>query len=219
MTVSSLNWPGRIGFALIVALALPVAVVSLRYLMPVPPGAPPDVLANRFADPFLMLHAGFGALALALGPLQFLPRLRRQFTQVHRTVGVVYVIACLAGGVAGLALALGTTAGPVATAGFGLLALAWLYTTSRGLIAALKARFPEHRRWMIRSFALTLAAVTLRLQLPMGGMFGVDFPTAYVIISFACWVPNLLAAEAWIALTTVRLRASRVPAASGHWPG
>lgn len=219
MTVSSLNWPGRIGFALIVALALPVAVVSLRYLMPVPPGAPPDVLANRFADPFLMMHAGFGALALALGPLQFLPRVRRQFTRVHRTVGAVYVIACLAGGVAGLALALGTTAGPVATAGFGLLALAWLYTTSRGLFAALRKRFPEHQRWMIRSFALTLAAVTLRLQLPMGGMFGVDFPTAYVIISFACWVPNLLAAEAWIALTTVRLRASRVPAASEHSPG
>lgn len=219
MTVSSLNWPGRIGFALIAALALPVAVVSLRYLMPVPPGAPPDVLANRFADPFLMLHAGFGALALALGPVQFLPRLRRRFTHVHRTIGLLYVIACLTGGVAGLALALGTTAGPVATAGFGLLALAWLYTTSRGLVAALRTRFPAHRRWMIRSFALTLAAVMLRLQLPMGGMFGVDFPTAYVIISFACWVPNLIAAEAWIALTAVRLRASPSRAVSGHSPG
>lgn len=212
MTASRLAWPARLGFAALLALALPVAVVSLRYLAPMPPGAPPEVLANRFADPFLALHAGFGAMALALGPFQFLPRLRARFTPLHRTIGALYVTACLAGGAAGLLLALGSTAGPVASAGFGGLAIAWLFTTSRGVAAVLAGRFAAHRRWMIRSFALTLAAVTLRLQLPASAMLGIGFETAYLWISFTCWVPNLLAAELWVALTRVRAGFQNQPA-------
>jgi ABC-type spermidine/putrescine transport system permease subunit II len=57
--------------------------------------------------------------------------------------------------------------------------------------------FAAHRRWMIRSFALTFAAVTLRLYLPLGFLLPVSFDDAYRVISFLCWVPNLLAAE-WL---------------------
>jgi hypothetical protein len=48
---------------------------------------------------------------------------------------------------------------------------------------------------MIRSYALTLAAVTLRLWLPLSQVAGIDFMTAYVAIAWLCWVPNLLVAE------------------------
>ena len=199
MGMPSQSWQARIGLALLIALALPIALVSLRYLAPEPIAAPPEVLANRFADPFLALHAGFGALALMLGPFQFLPRLRTRHTRIHRFVGSLYVTACLAGGLAGLALAAGVSAGPVAAAGFGALGIAWVYTTARGLASALTGRFAAHRRWMIRSFALTLAAVTLRLHLPASAMLGIEFETAYLWISFTCWVPNLVFAELWIA--------------------
>ena len=53
---------------------------------------------------------------------------------------------------------------------------------------------------MIRSFALTLAAVTLRTYLPISGLLHLDFMQAYVAISFLAWVPNLLIAETWLAL-------------------
>jgi hypothetical protein len=59
----------------------------------------------------------------------------------------------------------GSTAGPIATAGFGALGVAWIITTSLGWRAAMRRRLVEHRRWMIRSWALTLAAVTLRLYM------------------------------------------------------
>ena len=52
-----------------------------------------------------------------------------------------------------------------------------------------------HRRWMIRSFALTLAAVTLRLYLPASLAAGLPFETAYPAIAWLCWVPNLIVAE------------------------
>lgn len=52
---------------------------------------------------------------------------------------------------------------------------------------------------MIRSYALTLAAVTLRIYLPLSQLAGVPFGDAYQVISWLCWVPNLVVAE-WVVL-------------------
>jgi hypothetical protein len=66
-----------------------------------------------------------------------------------------------------------------------------------GWRAAMRRRLVEHRRWMIRSWALTLAAVTLRLY--MLALPGMSSPLdAYRAISFLCWVPNLIAAELYL---------------------
>jgi hypothetical protein len=51
---------------------------------------------------------------------------------------------------------------------------------------------------MVRNFALTFAAVTLRVWLPAGTAAGVPFAVAYPVVAWLCWVPNLLAAEALI---------------------
>ena len=48
---------------------------------------------------------------------------------------------------------------------------------------------------MVRSFALTAAAVTLRIYLGFVPVLEVPFVDAYRAISFLCWVPNLLVAE------------------------
>jgi len=43
---------------------------------------------------------------------------------------------------------------------------------------------------------LTFAAVTLRIWLPLFQYgFGMDFVTAYVIIAWLCWVPNIIWAQ------------------------
>ncbi|MFA7261846.1 MAG: DUF2306 domain-containing protein [Caulobacter sp.] len=193
-------------------LALAVGLFSLRYLAPEPLLGAPNVLANRFADMALAIHAGLGATALILGPWQFFRWRDGRRGAGHRVVGVIYVAACLLSAPAGLLLAFGATAGPIAGAGFGLLALAWFGTTAMGLRAVLLGEYQAHRRWMIRSFALTFAAVTLRLYLfggPLVGFAGLD---AYRAIAFLCWVPNLLAAE-----LLLRTRpSSRLPAAAGR---
>jgi hypothetical protein len=64
---------------------------------------------------------------------------------------------------------------------------------------AVQGRLDEHRRWMVRSFALTFAAVTLRLQLPLAAAAPIDSLDAYRAIAWLCWVPNLLAVEAFLA--------------------
>lgn len=195
----------RAPYALMLLLAVYVAVVALRYLLPGMPGGAPPIIANRFADPFLPLHAGAAAAALLLGPFQFWSRPDGRRALWHRLTGALYIAACLVGGGAGLVLALGTIAGPVAMTGFGLLGLSVIYTTGQGLRTVLARRYAEHRRWMIRSFSLILAAVTLRLYLPAAALLGYDFMPAYVVISWLCWVPNLIAAELFFVRARPRL--------------
>ena len=110
-----------IAWTLTAFLAAGVAVVSLRYALPAPPMAPPKVMANPFAMPFLPMHAIVAAVALLVGALQFIPGARGLRARWHRATGVVYVTSCLVAAPTGLILALGSTAGPVATAGFGIL--------------------------------------------------------------------------------------------------
>jgi predicted membrane protein DUF2306 len=56
----------------------------------------------------------------------------------------------------------------------------------------------KHRRWMVRNFALTFAAVTLRLWIPMSFAAGIPFEIAYPAIAWLCWVPNLLLPEYYL---------------------
>jgi uncharacterized membrane protein len=178
-------------------LSLGVAVFSYRYLVGVG-GLTPSILANLFRRPWLDVHVAGAATALLIGPLQFLPRLRARYRTVHRWVGRTYVAACLVGAVGGLFLALGTSAGPIATAGFGSLAVIWFFVNVQGWRRAMDRRFEEHRAWMIRSFALTFAAVTLRLYVPLTFALNLPFLEAYRVISFLAWVPNLILAELYI---------------------
>ena len=144
------------------------------------------------------LHMGGGAIALLLGALQFHRGLRTRRPRLHRRLGQGYVLAALASGLAGLFMATQSQAGLAARFGFGLLALAWLWSTARAYVLARARRFEAHEAWMVRSYALCLAAVTLRLYIPAFLVAGVPFPAAYPAIAWLCWVPNLVVAEWWV---------------------
>ena len=184
-------------FALGALLSGAIALVSFRYLVP---GvlAPEGVAANGFVMPWLPVHATAAATALLAAPLQFRAQLRARRPKVHRWLGRLYVTGCLIGAVTGLVLAFGASSGPVSTLGFGALALVWGVATGRAWRLARRRDFVAHREWMIRSFALTFAAVTLRLYLPIAQLLPVEFDDAYRAISFLCWVPNLVVAEAYL---------------------
>ncbi len=195
--MTTVRWPGRLWWGLAGLLSLLVAVFSYRYVVGGGMQAP-NVLANGFARPWLIVHVAGAATALLVGSCQFIGPLRRRVPAVHRWTGRTYAVACLVGGVGGLMLALGSTAGPVAATGFGVLAVLWLTTTTLGWRTALSRDFGAHRRWMIRSWALTLAAVTLRLYMVAIPLVPADPVAVYVAIAWLCWVPNLLVAELYL---------------------
>jgi hypothetical protein len=189
--IRSLGW-GAAGF-----LSAAIALFSYRYLVGMGPLAP-GIVANPYARPFLYLHVAGAATALLVMPLQILPRLRSRRPGLHRWIGRLYVAGCTAGGVGGFVVAFGSTAGWPVTMGFGLLAPIWVGSTIMGWRSARARRFAEHRAWMIRSAALTFAAVTLRLYLPMLQLTGVNFLLAYRLTAFISWIPNLIVAELYL---------------------
>ncbi len=159
-----------------------------------------DVMAHHLtARPWAVYgHIGLGALALAIGPFQFLTQVRARAPELHRAMGRIYVASCLLSGLCGIVLAVNTAMGPVAMAGFSGLGLCWLVTTSLAFSKALRRDFTAHRAWMVRSYALTYAAVMLRIYIPAGLISGFDFPLVYALVAWACWVPNALFAEAFL---------------------
>lgn len=153
------------------------------------------------------LHILPGAIALLAGWSQFLKGFRQKNIGAHRLLGKVYLGSVLISGLAGLYLAFFATAGIIAQVGFTGLALGWLFTSIQAYRYILKRNVDHHQYWMIRSYALCFAAVTLRIWLPAFQFIpGLDFFTAYRIIAWLCWVPNLLVAEALI----FRIKTSRL---------
>ncbi len=175
-------------------LSTMIALYSYRYLWG---GAnrSPAILANLYHRPWLCVHVAGACTALLVMPLQLVPAIRRRAPAVHRILGRLYAVGCLSGGVGGMFMAFGSTAGPIATAGFAPLAAVWIFTTVQGWRTAVLRRFDEHRAWMIRSFSLTFGAVTLRIYLPLLMMAGLSPLDAYLTTAFISWIPNLLIAE------------------------
>jgi uncharacterized membrane protein len=136
-----------------------------------------------------------GAIALVAGAFQLNSRLRTSFIGVHRWLGRLYVFSVVIGAVAGFVLALHSFGGAIAQAGFGLLAVCWIGSTLNAFRHIRQGDLGTHRSWMIRSYALTLAALTLRVYLPSSQLAGFPMTMAYPAISWLCWVPNLLIAE------------------------
>lgn len=189
----------KIGWTSMLVLSLFIVLVSSRYF-----SLNPDVffseqmlvyMAHRFG---LILHISGAMLALLIGPLQFLPRLRRgRFLKLHRWLGRIYLLGILLGGLGGLYMAFFAFGGIVAKLGFASLSLLWLGSGYAAYSLIRKGNIEAHKAWMIRNFALTFAAVTLRLWIPLFMMLGLEFRTSYIIISWLCWVPNLIFAE-WL---------------------
>jgi len=197
------SWP----WATITVLSIVVGAYALFLIATGFAFVPSNVKANAFPSPVgIEIHIAASALALLIGPWQFRRSLRTQWPHVHRWMGRTYVTACVVGGTAGAAIAMFSQAGPIAGTGFLTLGVLWVLTTLLAWKAALQRRYVDHERWMIRSFALTFAAVTLRIYLPLGIVLNHgDFYSPYRAIAWLCWVPNLFVAEPW-------LRTRRIPA-------
>jgi uncharacterized membrane protein YozB (DUF420 family) len=122
--------------------------------------APPDFPLHY---PLLVFHVICGSIALGCVVFQIWPWFRNNHRTAHRRIGRTYVLAgVLPGGLAGLVLAANTPFGPVSMVSGVMMALLWLVITLTGFVMARRGRFVEHRRWMIRSFALTCSIILNR---------------------------------------------------------
>ncbi len=189
----------RINFFIAAVLSILIGLISYRFLFLDMKLAFPNFgehIDNR--NLILIAHIASSPVALIIGAIQFFPKKRAARPTLHRWLGRIYGLAILIGGISGLALAYNALGGPIAGWGFGLLAVIWMGVTGNAIRLAMARNFVEHRKWMIRSFALTFAAVTLRLYLVGFMVAGFEYAAASIYIAWMCWVPNLIFAEWWI---------------------
>jgi len=189
----------RFGLYTMAFLAVGIAIQAMRY-QAVPfnvfVGVDSDIRAVIARVPVQALtHMLIGPIALLTGPWQFFAGLRARHPKFHRWNGRIYVTACLISGIGALFTAPFASGGMVASIGFTLLALSWLGTTFAGWRLAVARNFAMHRIFMRFSYALTFAAVTLRLQIPLGFIFlgFTSYREMSVWLAYTCWIPNVIA--------------------------
>lgn len=222
---------------LVWSLGLLVSIAAARYFLDPPPflrpprvdwlpqGAYADAAAN--VAPYLFenhlwlfrTHIACGIVAMVIGLFQFVAALRQARPAIHRLLGIGYVAAVILGSVTGLPLSFYILdALPeamrsdvyVTVAGFATLSIAWPFVTLMAFVRARQRRYESHRVWMIRSYCLTFAAVTVRLvSIPLLLITGNVIFT--VSASIWSWVLNAIFAE-WL----IRRRTEAVPVRVAH---
>ena len=143
------------------------------------------------------IHVYASMWVLFAGFTQFSRQLQKNNPGLHRALGYVYVVdVLLVTGPAGLLMGFYANGGLFSRIAFVLLAILWIYFTAMALIKAKKKDFKAHRNYMIRSYALTLSALTLRAwKYAITNSIELPPMDVYRAVAWLGWVINLGVAE------------------------
>jgi uncharacterized membrane protein len=142
------------------------------------------------------VHALTSVFALLAGFTQFFKGLLH--TKVHRYMGILYIIVILGlSGPSGFVMGLLANGGIVSIIAFTILSILWWFFTFKAYQAVMRKDYEMHAKFMYRSYALTLSALTLRLWKYVIVNYIYEMPPMdlYRLVGWLGWVPNLLIAE------------------------
>jgi len=153
------------------------------------------------------LHIFSSCIVLFTGAFLFSKSIIKNLRQLHRWAGKIYVaLLLLISAPSGMVMAFYGNGGWAARISFLILCPLWWYFTYLGYRKIRQKKIIEHEKWMIRSYALTLSAISLRFYQMILGNYGIFDPTTqYVFVSWVSWLGNLAVAE-----LIIYLRSSRV---------
>lgn len=158
------------------------------------------------------IHVYASMWVLFAGFTQFSKQLLKKRPRLHRLLGYIYVTdVLLITGPAGLVMGFYANGGIFSRIAFVALAVLWIFFTVTALVKARQKNFRAHRKFMIRSYALTLSALTLRAW-KYAITNSVELPPmdVYRVVAWLGWVGNLLFAE-WLIWRTKRKKISIRP--------
>jgi uncharacterized membrane protein len=181
-----------LGCAVLLAVAF-LGKATLPYLL-----QDPSALA-RYASRrlWILVHVVAATVALLTGPVQLWLGARGRTTRGHRRLGRVYVASVGVAAAAAFYLSTHTELGWVTGAGLTGLGIAWVVTTTLGVVAIGRGLVDQHREWMIRSYVVTFAFVTFRaLFLALQAADIGTLPEQLAACSWFCWAVPLIVTEA-----------------------
>ncbi len=139
-------------------------------------------------------HIILGGIALLIGWTQFSTKLRKRRIKLHKNIGKVYILSVLISSICGIYIAQFATGGISNIIGFTLSGLVWLVTTVLAFNSVIRGKIQLHQKFMIYSYSVCFSAVTLRIWLPLLTSITGEFSSAYLIVGWLSWVPNLFVA-------------------------
>ena len=161
-----------------------------------------EVTSFSYYLPVFYTHVYASMFCLLAGFTQFNRSILKRQKTLHRGLGYLYIVTVLVfSAPTGFVMGWHANGGWIAISFFMILAVLWWWFTFKALVYAKQKNFIAHRNFMIRSYALALSAITLRIWKVVLVYFFQPAPMdVYVIIAGLGWVPNLLVAEYIISL-------------------
>ncbi len=144
------------------------------------------------------VHVFTSPIVILSGLLQFNRSILNKRPKVHRVLGYTYAISVLLiSGPSALVMSFYANGGRVAQTSFVLLTFFWIITTLLSFLKAKKGDYLAHTKWNLRSYALTLSAVTLRFYAYLFDVFEVRMGPreTYILLAYLSWIPNLIIAQ------------------------
>lgn len=156
-----------------------------------------DEIALDYYKVAFFTHVYTSIFLMILGFLQFSKIIKTKYIKVHRWSGRVYaVIILFLSGPSGLVMSYHANGGVYSKTAFIILSILWMSFTFLSVFHILKKDVVQHQKFAIRSFALTLSAISLRLFKYIIVLLFQPLPMdAYRIVAWLGWTFNLLVAE------------------------
>lgn len=159
-----------------------------------------EVSEIPFYITFFYIHVYSAIFVLLSGFFQFNDTLLKKHPLLHRNLGKLYVFVILfLSAPSGLFIGLFANGGFFSKISFVTLSILWFYFTYKGFISIKNKNIPLHKAFMLRSFALTFSAITLRFwKVILVYLFHPAPMDLYQIIAWLGWIPNLLIVEYYL---------------------
>lgn len=163
-----------------------------------------DYLNNTVWKTAFYIHVFSSIFVLMAGFTQFSNFVLQKHRKLHKAIGKMYVYnILLINFPAGMIMAFYANGLWVSKTAFILLDCLWFLFTLKAIIAIKNKNVKQHKEYMIRSYALTFSAITLRTwKIILSHLFVIDPVTLYMIDAWMGFVPNLLYAEWLIRFST-----------------
>lgn len=149
---------------------------------------------------FFYIHVFSAIFCLLAGFTQFTATILNKFPTLHKNIGKLYVFVILFfAAPSGFFIGLFANGGIYSKISFILLSVLWFYFTLKAIFYIKNRNIKAHQKFMLRSFALTLSAITLRFwKVILVYLFALPPMDLYQIIAWLGWIPNLLLVEYYI---------------------